>query len=272
MRSDNPKRMDYVTGTLDYDVHSSFYAGGSIRQHTASYVSSDDKSYKGFAVTRSQGINPVLANGQTSPRRDRVMAEYGEYTATHTFESGGHCKNGISVDIEYCLGIDHKKIRGKGGRSLPHAKMLTEFYGAHPEVFEHVQYVDLGNGKSREFNATDIANLPCGYLGVFKPGQGFENESGHAFVSDGFGGCNADEHDNGKWTQFGNGKGEHGQLEVYRLSNSVVTVYSEKLGRTVNVPLNINPWYLTPEFKELQAQERAKRGLPPLEEKEEFQI
>ncbi len=266
-RSVNPRDSKITAGTLNFDINPSFYAGKE--RHTARYINGDGNK---FAVTRSQGVNPHLANGQTVPERYRIAAEYAEYTATELFESGGKCKTGIAVDIEYSMGIDHRKIRGKAGRSLPHAKQLTEFYSAHPEVFTAVKYVDNGDGTSRELNATDVHNLPCGYFGVFTPGEGFEDESGHAFVSDGFGGAFADEHDNGKWAHFGNGKGEHGKLNVYGLSNSVVPVYSEKLGRKVNVPLNINPWYLTPEFRVLQEQECKRRGIPVPEYKEEFPI
>lgn len=252
---------------LTFEIHKSFYSKKP--RHTARY-SSPDTNF--FAVIRSQGVNPYLANGEIIADRYRVAAEYAEYTATELLESGGACKNGVSVDIECCLGIDHRKIRGVGGRSIPSAKLLTEFYNAHPEVFTPIKYVDNGNGTSRELNASDVDNLPCGYFGVFTPGEGYEKEHGHAFISDGFGGCFADEHDNGKWAHFRNGKGEHGKLDVYGLTNSVATVYSEKLGRTVNVPLNINPWYLLPEFRELQEQECKRRGLKLPEYKEEFPI
>ena len=43
-----------------------------------------------------------------------------------------------------------------------------------------VKYVDLGNGTSREINASDIHNLPAGYIVVYEPGAGFENQAGNA--------------------------------------------------------------------------------------------
>ena len=259
-------------GGIEFTVDKAFYAGGKT-PHSATYTSFNSSANSNvFGATRSQGVNPYLENGSKVDMKYQVSAAHAEHTATNVFESGGRCKTGISVDLEFGLGIDHRKIRGKGGKALPHAKMMTEFYENHPEVFSEIKYVDKGDGTSRELNTTDVHNLPCGYFGVFTPGKGYEKESGHAFVSDGFGGCFADEHDNGNWAHFGNGKGEHGSMRVYGLSNSVVPVKSEKLGRWVNVPLNINPWYLTPEFQELQKQERAKRGLPPLEPKEEFPI
>ena len=259
-------------GGIEFTVHKAFYAGGK-SPHSAIYTSFNSSANSNvFGATRSQGVNPYLSNGSKVDMKYQVSAAHAEHTATQVFDSGGRCKTGITVDIEFSMGIDHKKIRGKGGKALPHAKMMTEFYSNHPEVFAEVKYIDNEDGTSRELNATDVHKLPCGYYGVFIPGKGYEKESGHAFVSDGFGGCFADEHDNGNWAHFGNGKGEHGDLKVYGLSDSVVPVKSEKLGRWVNVPLNINPWYLTPEFQELQKQERAKRGLPPLTPKEEFPV
>lgn len=257
---------------IEFTVHRAFYAGGK-SPHSAIYTSFNSEANSNvFGATQSQGVNPYLSNGNKVDMKYQVSAAHAEHTATQVFDSGGRCKTGITVDIEFSMGIDHKKIRGKGGKALPHAKMMTEFYSNHPEVFVEVKYIDNGDGTSRELNATDVHKLPCGYYGVFIPGKGYEKESGHAFVSDGFGGCFADEHDNGNWAHFGNGKGEHGDLKVYGLSASVVPVKSEKLGRWVNVPLEINPWYLTPEFQELQKQERAKRGLPPLTPKEEFPV
>lgn len=268
-RSSTP-RNSKIAGKLDFEIHKSFYSGGKAR-HSAHYSTFNDSANSNvFAVTESQGVNPYLSNGKVVQNRYRIAAEYADYTATGLFESGGRCKTGVAVTIEYSMGIDHTKIRSADGKSLPNAKDLVKFYSAHPEVFPEIKYVNNGDGTSRELNSTDIQDLPCGHFGVFTPGEGYENEAGHAFVSDGFGGAFADEHDNGKWAHFGNGKGEHGKLNVYGLSSSVVTVYSDKLGRKVNVPLNMNPWYLKPEFRELQAAERQKRGLAPLEVKEEF--
>lgn len=268
-RSSDPQNSK-IAGNLDFEIHKSFYLGGKGR-HSARYSKFDDNANSNvFAVTESQGVNPYLSNGKVVQDRYRIAAEYADYTATDLFESGGRCKTGVAVTIEYSMGIDHTKIRSADGKSLPNAKDLVKFYSAHPEVFPEIKYVNNGDGTSRELNSTDVHDLPCGYFGVFTPGEGYENEAGHAFVSDGFGGAFADEHDNGKWAHFGNGKGEHGKLNVYGLSSSVVTVYSEKLSRKVNVPLNMNPWYLKPEFRELQAAERQKRGLEPLELKEEF--
>ena len=268
-RSDSPKKCKYVAGNLDFEINPGFYY--SIDRHSAQYHDVNPSNYTGFAVTRSYGVNPLLADGSTAPLADRVLAEYAEYTATNLLESGGMCKTGVVVALEYSMGIDHTKIRTKDGRSIPLAKMMTEFYDSHPEVFEKVRYVDNGDGTARELNPSDVNNLPCGYLGVFKPGKGYEQQAGHDFISDGFGECNSDEHDNGEWAHFASGKGEHGTLEVYRIkSDRIATFYSEKLKRVVNVPLDIDPSYLTPEFRELQNQARIKRGEKPLEAKQNF--
>lgn len=277
-RSSNPKNNRYLSSGLNFEIHSAFYNG--VKRNTARPVVIPNNAYQNtFAITKSKGVNPYLANGGVARANDRVLAEYADYAAQHLYNSGGNCKNGVKTTLVYALGIDNAKIRGAGGKSLPSAKDLTQFYNAHPEVFSQVRWVDTGNGNARELNSTDVNNLPCGYIGVFTPGAGFNGENadarfehGHAFFSDGFGECNADEHDNGKWTHFGSGKGEHGKLDVYKLKDDVVPVYSEKLGRTVLVSLSINPWYLTPEFRELQEQECQKRGRKVPEYKEEFPV
>ena len=271
VRSNNPID-EKISNDLNFKINNAFLAG-SRGKGTARYTSFNNNSNENvFAITRSKGVNPYLANGTKVDDKYRVAAEHAHYIATNQMETSGRCKTSITVDLEYSMGIAHQKIRGYDGRTIPHAKQLTEFYNAHPEVFSQIKYIDNGDGTARELNAADISNLPCGLWGVFTPGKGFENESGHAFVTDGFGEANADEHDNGKWAHFRNGKGEHGKLEVYGFTDNVISVYSEKLGRMVNVPLDMNPWYLVPEFRELQNQERIKRGLEPLEIKEEFTI
>ena len=72
-------------------------------------------------------------------------------------------------------------------------------------------------------NATDIFNLPAGYIVVFIPGEGYENQSGHAFITNGNGQGYSDEVDNLRWDDFvsagcGNGKGEHGHFVVFKLA------------------------------------------------------
>ena len=270
-RSRNPMDIRLLTGenALNYKINPAFYSGG-IKQHTAKYVDLLDTDYPQFGVTKPKGVNPVLANGQYVSKEDRLYAEYGLDVATRIYESGGHCKNSTTTKLEYALGIDHMKIRGEGGRSLPNAKDMIEFYNAHPEIWNHLKYVDKNNGTSREFKATDINDLQCGLECVFIPGNGYEYEAGHNFTSDGFGECNADEHDNGQWTHFGNGKGEHGKLEVYKLSDRVVAInpneYGNTTGRPVLLAIDLNPWFLTPEFKKIQAEYRKEHGMEMLKE------
>lgn len=115
-----------------------------------------------------------------------------------------------------------KIIAIQAGTSIEVAKDLRRYLAAHPEKFEEVKYVSLGNGTSRELNASDIRNLPAGYIGVFIPGPGYENQAGHAFITNGNGQGYADEVDNLRWDDFksggaGNGKGEHGTFKIYRL-------------------------------------------------------
>lgn len=92
-------------------------------------------------------------------------------------------------------------------------------------MFEEVKYVSLGNGTSRELNASDIKNLPAGYIGVFIPGDGYEDQAGHTFVTNGNGQGYADEVDNLSWDDYksngsDSGKGEHGKFVIYKLSDN----------------------------------------------------
>ena len=141
--------------------------------------------------------------------------------------TGGLCLTGIKASFE-SAGISQKGeiVYPKGhkdwGKPIENAKDLRFYLDAHPEKFEEVKYVSLGNGTSRELNASDIKNLPAGYIGVFIPGEGFEDQAGHAFITNGNGQGYADEVDNLRWDDFkssgaGNGKGEHGTFKIYRL-------------------------------------------------------
>lgn len=130
--------------------------------------------------------------------------------------------SGIVVNSKGEL-IPGKKVAvHQKGEIINNAKDIYKYFDAHPEKFEQVRFVDMGNGKSREINASDITNLPAGYIVVYIPGAGYENESGHVVVTNGNGQGYADEVDNLRWDDYvsagaGNGKGEHGTYKIYRL-------------------------------------------------------
>lgn len=127
------------------------------------------------------------------------------------------------------LGANGNLVAGKNiiihsaGEPIEAARDLHIYMDAHPEKFEQVKYVDTGKGQAKELTVADIKKLPAGITGVFIPGKGYEEQSGHAFITNGNGQGYADEVDNLGWANFisggkGNGKGEHGYVKFYRIS------------------------------------------------------
>lgn len=148
----------------------------------------------------------------------------------HTKDKGRYIAN-LKRELQQSVVLDDNNnlISGKNiivhvaGEPIEVAKDLSLYMDAHPENFEQVKYVDTGKGQARELTAADIKNLPAGITGVFIPGAGYEEQSGHAFISNGNGQGYADEVDNLGWANFvsggkGNGKGEHGYVKFYRIA------------------------------------------------------
>ncbi len=191
-----------------------------------SHVTVDGGQYYGFAVEADKGVNPYDANGNYIPQSQRVLAECGSDVAA-MMDCGGNCTTGVKASLESAGAVkDRTEIGYTDSNGKWHkcttARELAIYFEKRPEKFEEVKYVSLGNGTSREINATDITNLPAGLVCVFIPGEGYENQAGHAFITNGNGQGYADEVDNLRWDDFksqgaGNGKGEHGTFKIYRL-------------------------------------------------------
>ena len=71
--------------------------------------------------------------------------------------------------------------------------------------------------------------MPAGYVVLWKPGAGeeYNNQPGHASITNGNGLAYSDETDNLGWGDFnttsaenGSGKGEHGTFRVFRLTEN----------------------------------------------------
>lgn len=220
------ERLDYNRETVVTRAHRAGRGGGAQRAISRDAAAIAAGNYRGFAVQKDLGVNPYDANGNYLPQAQRELAEYASQV-TKDMGTGGLCLTGIKASFE-SAGIIEKGevVYPKGhkdwGKPIENAKDLRFYLDAHPEKFEEVKYVSLGNGTSRELNASDIKNLPAGYIGVFIPGDGFEDQAGHAFITNGNGQGYADEVDNLRWDDFkssgaGNGKGEHGTFKIYRL-------------------------------------------------------
>lgn len=191
-----------------------------------SQITADNGRYRGFKVEADKGVNPYDVNGNYIPERQRILAECASDVAA-MMDCGGNCTTGVKASLASANVV---KDRSEIGFVNPdgtwnkceNAKDLAIYYSKHPELFEEVKYVSLGDGTARELNATDIINLPAGYLGVYIPGEGYEDQAGHAFVTNGNQQGYADETDNLRWDDFkssgaGNGKGEHGTYRIFRL-------------------------------------------------------
>lgn len=148
----------------------------------------------------------------------------------HTNDRIRYIKN-LNTELQKSVVLDENEnlIAGRNiiihsaGEPIEVARDLSLYMDAHPEKFEQIRYVDTGKGQARELTAADIKKLPAGITGVFIPGKGYNEQSGHAFITNGNGQGYADEVDNLSWANFisggkGNGKGEHGYVKYYRLS------------------------------------------------------
>ncbi len=212
--------------TVVTSYHRAGRGGGAQRAIARDDAAIAAGNYKGFAVQQDLGVNPYDANGNYIPKRQRELAEYASDVASD-MGTGGLCLTGVKAAFESAGVADRSEVvYPKGhkdwGKPIEDAKDLVYYLKAHPEKFEEVKYVSLGNGTSRELNGSDIKHLPAGYVGVFIPGPGYEKQAGHAFITNGNGQGYADEVDNLRWDDFksagaGDGKGEHGTYKIYRL-------------------------------------------------------
>lgn len=111
--------------------------------------------------------------------------------------------------------------------SKPRASI--NFFERHPDMFEEVKYINIGGGKSRQLNSTDLPKLPAGYIVVWVPDRSidsqFASREGHISITNGNGEAYSDETDNLNWGNYtkegdtGSGKGEHGHFRVFRLTD-----------------------------------------------------
>ncbi len=186
----------------------------------------DNGQYYGFGVESDKGVNPYDANGNYISEKQRILAECASDVAA-MMDCGGNCATGIKAALQSAGIVDSRdEIKfavGKNGTNkCETAKDLATYFSKNPDKFEEVKYISLGNGTSRELNATDIKNLPAGYIAVYIPGEGYDNQAGHAVITNGNGQGYADEVDNLRWDDFksggsGSGKGEHGTFRIFRV-------------------------------------------------------
>lgn len=191
-----------------------------------SRITRDGGQYYGFGVEADKGVNPYLADGSRISKREQILAECASDVAA-MMDCGGRCATGVKSSLESAGVVDSRSnigFKNSDGtwNKCESAKDLATYFSKNPRKFEEVKYLDLGNGTSREINASDIRRLPAGYIVVYIPGDGYENQHGHALITNGNGQGYADEVDNLRWDDFvsrgaGNGKGEHGTFKIFKL-------------------------------------------------------
>ena len=176
---------------------------------------------RGFQHEKPLPVNTNTSNGQISDTAN-VLANAGYEIAMQNPNntSSGHCLNGVKQAFQKA-GIDISDMTKYGNTP----KYIQNWFKAHPEMFTPVEYVSLGNGTAREINASDISNLPAGYVVVYIPGEDYGNQAGHIAITNGNGQGYADATDNLQWSNYNNnkddsGKGEHGKFLVYKLSDN----------------------------------------------------
>ncbi len=191
-----------------------------------SRITQDGGQYYGFGVEADKGVNPYYADGSRIRLQDQILAECASDVAA-IMDCGGRCATGVKSSLESAKVVESRSDIGFTNpdgtwNKCKNAKDLAIYFEKNPDKFEEVKYLDQGNGTSRELNATDIMSLPAGYIVVFIPGEGYENQAGHAVITNGNGQGYADEVDNLRWDDFksagaGSGKGEHGTFKIFRL-------------------------------------------------------
>jgi len=134
---------------------------------------------------------------------------------------GGMCMTGFRQAIR-AAGIDDSDLK----EGKPRASVA--FFERHPDMFEEVKWIDIGNGNGRQINSTDLPKLPAGYIVIWVPDPGFAEKEGHISITNGNGQAYSDETDNLDWGTYSgtdytgkdvSGKGEHGHFRVFRLTN-----------------------------------------------------
>lgn len=173
--------------------------------------------YMGFDVERDKGVNYNNASSI-----DILLAKNASDTA-NTLRTSGGCLTGAKQSLIGSGAVSENEMR-----NFNNAFQLAKFLEKHPKRFQEIKYVQISPNVSRELTASDIKNLPAGYIVVF--GNSARNDvPGHAGVTNGCGQINADETDNSNWDNFAakdskqDGKGEHGYVRVFKLNPDYYT-------------------------------------------------
>ncbi len=176
---------------------------------------------RGFQHEKPLPVNENTNRGKIS-QQSAILANAGYEVAMQNPNNtrSGYCLTGVKAAMTEA-GIDVSQMTDYGNTP----KYIKNWFEAHPEMFTPVEYVSLGDGRAREINASDIPNLPAGYIVIWNPGDSHEDQAGHIAITNGNGQGYADATDNLQWGNYNNnkgdsGKGEHGTFVIYKLSDN----------------------------------------------------
>lgn len=176
---------------------------------------------RGFQHEKPLPVNENTNRGKIS-QQSAILANAGYEVAMQNPNNtrSGYCLTGVKAAMTEA-GIDVSQMTDYGNTP----KYIKNWFEAHPEMFTPVEYVSLGDGTAREINASDIPNLPAGYIVIWNPGDSHEDQAGHIAITNGNGQGYADATDNLQWGNYNNnkgdsGKGEHGTFVIYKLSDN----------------------------------------------------
>ncbi len=179
------------------------------------------KHRRGFAGDVHNEIDDKGVNTASTNDTSYTLAKFAQ-TTVEKMKSAGKCMTGFRQAIREAGINDTDLVEGTPRGSV-------NWFERHPEMFEEVNFINIGNNKARQINSTDLPNLPAGYIVVWIPSAEYTTkekgyEPGHISITNGNGQAYADETDNLDWGVYhsskNSGKGEHGTFRVFRLTNN----------------------------------------------------
>ena len=174
----------------------------------------------GGSASSASGIKDKGVNTANTSDVSAALAKSAQ-RVSNRMNSAGHCLQGVREAVK-AAGIDVSDWE----EGTPRGSI--SFFQRHPEMFEEVKFVNIGNGKGRQINSTDLPNLPAGYIVCWVPDRNseqYKEQPGHISITNGNGQAYADETDNLDWGDYSDGtnmsgKGEHGYFRVFRLTSN----------------------------------------------------
>lgn len=172
-----------------------------------------------FSTFEDKGVNAKLEGGTTIPDVDRALAEYASHVADY-ISSSGFCFTGGKHAL-YSSGViqNYGEIRDENDVKIGSPRNAVDWFQKRPEKFTQIKYVEDDDGVIRKINASDLYDLPAGYIILLTPDsdEEFDDEVGHFCISNGNGQAYGDHPDNFNWENFA--KGEHGSVAVFKLND-----------------------------------------------------